>query len=65
MPEHAAAVGAQQLHRHQADQPEPGHHDRLAERRLRQPDALQRDGAEHREGGRFVGHAVRDAARRD
>lgn len=48
----------QKLHRHQADQSEAGGDDRLAELRARQPDALERDGAEHGEGRFVVGHGV-------
>ena len=56
--QHAAAVRPQQLHRDQADQPEPTDHNRLAESRRDEPDALQSDGAEHGEGGGIVGHGV-------
>jgi hypothetical protein len=59
--EHAAAVGAQDLHGDEADEAEARDHHRLAERRLREADALQRDRAEHREGRARVVHAVRDA----
>ena len=59
--ENAAAMGAQQLHGQQADQAEPADDDALAERRLREPHALQRDRGDHREGGLVVadtfGHA--------
>ena len=59
--QHAAAVRPQDLHGDEADEAEPRHHHRLAERGLDQADALQRDGAQHGEGGALVVHAVGDA----
>jgi hypothetical protein len=53
-PKHAAPVGTQQLNRHQSDQPESRDDNRLPQRGRGQPHALQCDGADDREGGRFV-----------
>ena len=59
----AAAVRAQELHRQHAEQTEPDHGDALAEGRLEQADAVQRDGAEHGEARRLVVDAVGNARR--
>ena len=56
--EHAATVRPQQLHRDQANEPEPADRNRLAESRRDEPDALQSDGAEHGKGGGIVRHSV-------
>ena len=61
-PQHAAPVGAQQLHRHQADQAEPRHDEALAQGRLRQPDALETDRADHGERRFFVADRIGDLA---
>ncbi len=65
--EDAAACGAQQLHGELAEDPEPDHADRVAERRGGAAHALQRDRAE-RHGRRgveldAVGHADREVDR--
>ncbi len=56
--EHAAAVGAQQLHRELPDQAEAEHRDALAERRRRLAHALQRDRADRGEARRLHRDAV-------
>ncbi len=53
-------MGAQQLHRHEPDQPEASDNDRLAEGGLHQTDALEPDRAEDSEGGFVVRHRFRD-----
>ncbi len=58
--EDAAAVRSQQLDGDLPDQAKAGHDHGLPERRLREPDALQRDRANHCEGGALVGHGVRN-----
>jgi hypothetical protein len=58
--EHSAPMRAQELRGHDANQPHAGHHDRLAERRLHEPNALQGDRAQHRKRCLFVGDSFGD-----
>ena len=59
--QYPAALGAQQLHRQQANQPQTGDHHRLAQGGGDQADALQGDGADDSEGRGLVRHPVGDA----
>ncbi len=59
--EHAAAIGLEQLHGKLADQPEPHDDDALAERRVGDAHALQRDRAERDEARLLVVDAGGDA----
>ena len=61
--EHAAAVGLEQLHGEQADEPEPHHDEPLAQRRRRDPHPLQGDRAERDEARVLVVDAGRDRHR--
>ena len=61
--DHAAAVGAQQLHGQQADQAQSVHDHRFAQRRLGEADALQADGRHRRERRGLEAHPVGDPGR--
>ena len=58
-PDNLTAVRSQQLRRHQTDQSQTDHHDRLAQLRIQQADSLQANRANHREGRLLIRYIIR------
>ncbi|WP_287639429.1 hypothetical protein [Accumulibacter sp.] len=54
-------MGTQQLHRHQTDQPQPGHYHRFAEGGPNEPYSLEGDRADHRKRRLLIGNEGGDS----